>query len=101
MNFPVKRRLRRAYRVRRLAEDLGISGRTIKRLLDDHPGLAGTLRARKCGREWRFDYPERGYEAYVSAAKGAVDCLTNGRLSRRWERNREPMQQCIREHFGS
>lgn len=102
MKLPAKRRRRRDYRVSRLADDLGISGRTIKRCLNRHPELAAMLRAKRCDREWRFDYPESEseYGAYLPEARAALDRVVSGRLSRREERNHELMEDYIREHFG-
>jgi len=102
MKLPSKRRRRRDYRVCRLADDLGISGRTIKRCLNRHPELAVPLRATRCKGEWRFDYPKADgkYEAFLPAARAALDRITAGRLSQRDEREHELKQKCIREHFG-
>src|SRR5207247_11340101 len=43
---------------------------------------------------------ESDYEAYVRAAKAALDRVTRGRLSQRDQREHELMQKCIQEHFG-
>jgi hypothetical protein len=84
----------------RLADDLRISGRTIKRRLDEHPELADALRARKCRGEWRFDYPmaDSEYRTYLSVAKAALDRVTGGRLSRYQRRLDGEIQEYFVEH---
>src|SRR5262245_33611644 len=102
MKLAIKRRRRRDYRVGRLAEDLGISGRTIKRCLNRHPQLAVSLRATRFKGEWRFDYPKsKGeYQAYLSEAQTALGSLSDGRLSRQQERVHREVWEYIAENYG-
>ncbi len=99
MKLTLKGRSRRGYRVSRLATDIGISARTIKRRLKDHPELATPLCAKMIGGEWRFNYPPDGeYQSYLLRAKGALDRVCGGHLGRCQERDRELVQKWIQEH---